>query len=115
MELQAFLTKLTNTPRTVEFSDTMAAIDANYDYTPTAFTNGGTENAASQNEGSCKLFAFARLQGLTEEQTLACFGQYYRQDVLGNPDGEDHQNIRNFMISGWPGVKFEGQALRSKS
>ena len=42
------------------------------------------------------------------------WGQYYR-DVLKNPDGDDHQNIRNFMKYGWEGVPFEnGIALTRK-
>ena len=67
-----------------------------------------------ENSGSCKLFAFARLQGLSEAQTLACFGSYYRDDVLGDPGGSNHQNIRNFMQTGWKGVQFEGEALKPK-
>lgn len=112
MNLQAFLQKLHQHPETVEFSDTLAAIEAAYAYTPTAFRNGEVNNAAGQNAGSCKIFAFARLQGLTEAQTLACFGRYYREDVLQHPDASDHQNIRNFMRSGWAGVSFEGEALK---
>jgi hypothetical protein len=33
----------------------------------------------------------------TSEATLSCFGAYYQEDVLGDPDGTSHQNIRNFM------------------
>ena len=33
---------------------------------------------------------------------------------LGNPEGIDHQNIRNFMEFGWEGVVFEGEALTKK-
>ena len=36
------------------FADTLAFIAAHYDYQPQAFNNGGVENAAGQNEGSCK-------------------------------------------------------------
>lgn len=111
MNLQAFLQKLRQHPDTVEFADTVAAIEAAYAYTPAAFRNGEVNNAAGQNAGSCKIFSFARLQGLTEAQTLACFGRYYREDVLQHPDASDHQNIRNFMRSGWAGVSFEGEAL----
>ena len=80
----------------------------------TAFRNGELENAAGQNNGSCKLFAFARLQGLSKEQTLACFGAYYRNDVLGNPTGTDHQNIRNFMQYDWDGIAYAESALRRR-
>lgn len=102
-----------------DFEDSIALIGALYDYTPTAFDNGQGEamaqNAAGQNEGSCRIFAFAALNGLSEADTLACFGRFYRQDVLQNPDGRDHANIRNFMRHGWAGVRFHGQALAPKA
>ncbi|WP_317170712.1 HopJ type III effector protein [Paraflavitalea devenefica] len=41
------------------------------------------------------------------------FAEHY-QSVLNNPDGTDHQNIRQFMAHGWPGVVFEGKALLEK-
>jgi hypothetical protein len=114
MTLDAFLKKLNDTPDTVTFDDTMATIGEVYDFTPKAFVNGEMKNEAGQNSGSCKLFSFGLLNGLSEAQTLACFGAYYREDVLKHPEGTDHQNIRNFMKSGWAGVKFEGPALRRK-
>ncbi len=46
---------------------------------------------AGQNNGSCKIFAFGLAQDLSPEQTLACFGQFYRNDVLGFPENTDHQ------------------------
>lgn len=114
MTLNDFLAKLNTAPDTLEFTDTMAVIEGLYNYTPTAFQNGEVSNAAGQNAGSCKLFSFAKLQGFNEAQTLACFGRYYREDVLQHPDATDHQNIRNFMKTGWTGVKFEGEALTVK-
>ena len=114
MNLKDYLALLNNSPAEIEFSDTMETIDAMYDFSPAAFRNGETENAAGENNGSCKLFAFAQLQGLDEQQTLGCFGAYYRDDVLKHPKGNDHQNIRNFMKSGWPGIKFYGTALTLK-
>lgn len=115
MSLTTFLQRLRETPERIEFADTIAAIESHYEYTPTAFRNGEVENAAGQNGGSCKIFAFAKLQDLSESETLACFGRYYREDVLQHPDANDHQNIRNFMRSGWSGVAFEGDALRLRS
>ena len=114
MKIDAFLATLRNTPDSVEFTDTMAVIEANYDFSPTRFTNGDTINEAEQNQGSCKLLGFAQLQQLSQAETLACFGKYYREDVLQNPKGEDHQNIRNFMQTGWDGVSFEGTPLSAK-
>lgn len=112
MTLQQLLDQLQHAPDTVEFNDTIAVIDALYDFTPTQFSNGGLVSEAGKNNGSCKIFSFARLHNLTPEQTLACFGAYYRDDVLKHPEGTDHQNIRNFMQTGWAGIVFEGEALR---
>ena len=114
MLLSDFLTKLKTQPETIEFTDTMAVIEANYAFSEIAFTNGQQSNAAGENSGSCKIFSFAQLNGLTEQQTLACFGIYYRNDVLGNPDASDHQNIRQFMINGWSGISFDSAPLVSK-
>lgn len=114
MQLDAFLTKLNATPEQITFTDTIATVDANYDFTPTAFRNGDLENAAGQNSGSCKLLSLAKLHNLSIQQTLHCFGDYYRVDVLQHPDATDHQNIRNFIRYGWDGVKFAGSALTTK-
>merc|ERR1712151_508105 len=75
-------------------------------------TNGETENAAGKNEGSCKVFSMGKLLGWSEKEVLASFGEHYRQ-VLGDPDGSSHGNIRAFMKQGWAGVQFAG-ARRSR-
>ncbi|WP_346984661.1 HopJ type III effector protein [Chryseobacterium sp. POE27] len=97
----------------IQFKDVIAFIDEHYDFTPTKFTNGNTVNEANQNNGSCKVFSFASLNGLSKQETLHLFGEFYR-DVLKNPEGTDHQNIRNFMEFGGEGISFEGKALSRK-
>jgi hypothetical protein len=114
MQMDVLLNQIKTNPESVEFAEVMAVIEANYTHTPSAFTNGALENSAEQNQGSAKLLAFAQLQGLSEAETLACFGTYYRNDVLGNPEGSDHGNIRNFMVSGWAGVKLPEGVLTAK-
>ena len=114
MELKTLLQRLNASPESVTFEDTMAVIDTLYEFTPTSFKNGLLINVPGENNGSCKLFAFARLHGLTEKQTLNCFGEYYRKDVLGKPDDIDHQNIRNFIKTGWGGIESNGKALIPK-
>ncbi|MEJ1221448.1 HopJ type III effector protein [Sediminicola sp. 1XM1-17] len=114
MSIADFLKKLGTAPNDITFMDTMEVIEEHYYFEPVKFTNGRMVNEAGQNSGSCKLFSFAKLQGLNEAETLACFGDYYRCDVLKNPQGEDHQNIRNFMKTGWGGVAFEKDALTKK-
>ncbi|MEW4922177.1 HopJ type III effector protein [Algibacter sp. 2305UL17-15] len=112
MKLETFINKLKNTTKSIAFSDTMAVIDQTYEFKPTAFKNGTLENAEGQNSGSCKLFAFAKLQGFSKDETLACFGQFYFEDVLEDPNGEGHQNIRNFMKTGFEGLSFEKNPLK---
>jgi hypothetical protein len=111
MELNGLLEKLKVTPEQVEFNEVMTVISANYQYQPCMFNNGELINEAGSNEGSCKIFAFAKLNNLSEQVALACFGAYYREDVLLNPNGIDHANIRNFIKQGWQGISFEGVAL----
>ncbi len=98
----------------ITFPETIAVIEENYNFTPTAFQNGTQHNAAGENSGSCKLFSFAKLQNLSKEETLACFGAFYFEEVLGDPNGTNHQNIRNFINLGWDGIQFEGNALEAK-
>ncbi|MGY5254256.1 HopJ type III effector protein [Sphingobacterium spiritivorum] len=99
--------------RQATFADVLAYIAVHYDYTPSAFQNGLQHNAATENQGSAKVFAFALDQELTKDQTLALFAEHYTA-VLQTPEGTDHQNVRQFMINGWDGIHFEGQALKLK-
>ena len=106
------LRQLKTSPETIDFKEVIAYIDEHYDFTPTKFTNGNTVNEAGENNGSCKIFSFAKLHKLSKEETLGLFGDFYRIDVLKNPEGNDHQNIRNFQQFGWDGISFEGEALK---
>ena len=119
MPVQQLVQQIKTQPDDISFKSVMQVINACYDYQPSSFSNGCDKqkqiNSAGSNEGSCKIFAFAQLNGLTEAQTLACFGEYYRQDVLQNPNGSDHANIRNFIRCGWPGIQFEQFPLTPKS
>lgn len=109
--LSQLLTQLDN--QSIQFSDVISYIDQYYQHTPTAFDNGNQHNEEQQNQGSAKVLYFAQLNQLTPEQTLSLFAEHY-QSVLKNPNGDDHQNIRQFMQHGWSGVKFSGQALQNK-
>lgn len=109
LTLEQLIEQAKNQP--VDFSTTMQVIDQYYSFTPTPFKNGGISNAANSNNGSCKLFAFAQRHHLDSQTTLNLFGDFYRIDVLQNPTGEDHQNIRNFIQFGWQGIEFANQAL----
>jgi len=95
------------------FATVLEFIEARYQHQPTAFKNGDAYNEATQNQGSAKVFTLAKMNGLSKEDTLYLFAEHY-QAVLANPDGTDHQNIRQFILHGWPGVVFEGEALALK-
>lgn len=112
--LEHFFLQLSIEPDSISFAQTIALIDALYDFTPTAFNNGELHNAAGQNNGSCKIFAFAALHQLSAPQTLQLFGDYYRLDVLPDLKGDNHPNIRNFIRTGWDGIEFSGTALVAK-
>ncbi|MFD0792562.1 HopJ type III effector protein [Mucilaginibacter litoreus] len=96
------------------FSDVLTFINTYYEHQPTAFKNGDVYNESTQNQGSARVFAFAQLNNLSAEETLYLFAEHY-QSVLAHPDATDHQNIRQFMANGWPGIVFEGTALIPKS
>lgn len=118
MSIAKLLQRIRNEASTVSFPHIIETIDAHYVYSPTQFINGVGDdrivNAAGTNEGSCRIFAFAQLNHLNEAETLACFGQFYR-DVIAAPNGTDHANIRTFMRHGWQGIRFAGIALKAKN
>ena len=115
MEINELITFIKTQQDKVEFDVVINTIDNNYRYTPCHFSNGDKDhkliNEAGTNEGSCKIFAFAKLNNLDKDETLACFGKYYREDVLAHPEKNDHGNIRSFMIYGWNGIHFKKLAL----
>lgn len=119
MTPEALLECLREKPSSVQFEQVIDTINEYYQYTPSAFNNGeGAEqvkNAAGENEGSCKILFFAMMHELGEAHTLALFGKFYREEVLLNPKGTGHANIRAFLKSGWAHVEFEHEVLVPKA
>lgn len=113
MTLQELLGTLYQQPEKLNFEDVLKAIDAEFEFTPSAFANGDLHNSQTENQGSCKVFAFAHKAGLSEGHTLKLFAEHYR-DVLADPDGSSHQNIRQFMQRVWMGVSFATPPLKKK-
>lgn len=108
MTIDDFIARLETFPESVSFDKTMQVIHDHYNFTASGFDNGSLHNEAGSNEGSCKIFAFAKHHRLSDAQTLACFGDYYRKDVLQHPENNDHANIRQFMLTGLEGIHFPG-------
>jgi len=115
MTLSELLSDIENQPNKVEFDSVIETINTEYTYTPSKFTNGIEDdmvvNESETNEGSCKILAFAILNDLSTEQALACFGKYYRDDVLQHPEGNDHSNIRTLMKYNLDNVFFYNTVL----
>jgi hypothetical protein len=97
-----------------QFEATLAFIETHYSFSPSGFNNGRVENSAEQNQGSGKVFALAKLLELSEEQTLCCFGQHYRE-VLATPDVDNHQNLRKILKEGLADIRFDHFPLKLKT
>ena len=114
-KLDLLIKKIQTESETVSFQEIISFINAYYRYAPARCINGINYelviNEAGDNEGSCKIFAFAQMNELDEIQTLHCFGEYYRVDVLQHPDNDDHANIRTFIKYGWKYIKFDNRVL----
>lgn len=114
-DCEIFNANLEMSPDDITFEEVIELIDTHYEYGLVEFKNGDIVNGQGENEGSAKVLSYAALSNFDKEMTLKLWAQYYR-DVLNTPDGDDHQNIRNFMKYGWEGVPFEnGIALTKKN
>ena len=111
MSISELLALLESDPKALSFTQVIDCIDQHYQFSAVGFRVGEQINAAGSNLGSCKIFAFAQLQQLSEQHTLSLFGDYYFIDVLQHPEADDHANIRNFMQFGRSAVSFDATAL----
>jgi hypothetical protein len=109
--LAGFLTAIESDSH--QFAATLAFINEWFEFTPTAFRNGKVANSAEQNQGSCRVLAFALMQHLGTEQALKCFGEHYR-DVLATPGKDNHHNLRRLQAEGLADIHFEQHPLRRK-
>jgi len=98
------------------FQRVIDTINRNFDFAPTAFgvVAGAADNPAGQNEGACRVLAFAKDMGLSAASTLALFAEHYK-NVLDNPDADSHQNIRLVMRHGIDAVWFDKMPLSRKA
>ena len=65
MSTDPFIHQIKNSPEETEFDQVIEYIQTHFHYTPGRFYNGLNEdkfvNEAGSNEGSCKIFNFAKL------------------------------------------------------
>ncbi len=114
-ECEVFNANLEMDASELTFEEVIELIDTHYETGLLEFKNGDIVNKQGENEGSAKVLSYAALSNLDKDTTLKLWGQYYRE-VLEDPKGDSHQNIRNFMKYGWDGVPFEnGIALARKN
>lgn len=107
-DISAILNAIDN--KTMQFDDVINYIDDYYRYVPVTFVNGEHHNAIGENEKSVKIFALAKLHGLSQLDTLKLFAEHY-DAVKSTPNGTDHANIRNFLHWGWQGFLMQDNPL----
>lgn len=108
-DIKMTIEELKNRP----FSEIITHIDEKFNHTPTAFINGALRNESDQNQGSAKVLFYAKIKQMSKEDTLKLFAEHY-EAVLNDANETSHQNIRNFMNSGFDGLVFEGVVLTEK-
>jgi hypothetical protein len=89
----------------LKFDDVISLIDRHYEVGLIEFKNGDIVNKPGENEGSGKILSYAALSNLDKDTTLKLWGQHYKE-VLSDPGGDSHPNIRNFMKYGWEGTSL---------
>jgi hypothetical protein len=92
-DIRTFIERLRTTPETIQFAEVIALIDSHYSHTPTAFINGAATNQASENQGSAKVFSFARLHDLNEIETLHCFALKPLINFVKHFGGNFHRSL----------------------
>ncbi|MFZ5756236.1 MAG: HopJ type III effector protein [Pseudomonadota bacterium] len=105
-----------STDSSLMFQEVMSTIRRHYECTPVAFSVGEStpspvRNPAGTNAASSQLLAFGKRLGLDEQTLLGLYAEHYR-DVLADPAGSNHANIRAFMTGGWAGVSLPADPLR---
>jgi hypothetical protein len=84
----------------------MAVIEDHYNFNQQLLRTVYNTMLPEKTQDLVNYFALCGTSGTNSEGTLFALA-YYFEDVLGNPNGTDHhQNIRNFMKTGWDGIAF---------
>jgi len=65
LTISELISRLNAKDESVDFSDVMQVVSQHYNYKESHFTNGELTNQAGTNEGSCKIFAFAKIHNLS--------------------------------------------------
>ena len=70
----SLLNLLRSNPESIDFEQTMDIINFWYYYTPRAFSCGELASTKEENQGSAKIFSFAKLNNFDKTLTLLLFG-----------------------------------------
>lgn len=85
--------------KNTDFGNTIQAIDSILETEPVDFVNGEVPNTSGENLWSLKVLAFGKMMWFHTQEVLSMFWEYYRE-VIDNPDGNSHQNIRALQKTG---------------
>mmetsp|Transcript_20097 Transcript_20097/g.40238 ORF Transcript_20097/g.40238 Transcript_20097/m.40238 type:complete len:208 (+) Transcript_20097:51-674(+) len=114
-DAELFLQNVEMNPEGFTFNEFIEMVEGCYETGLIEWSNGSQKNPPGTNEGSAHVLSLAALADLPKEKALLLWAEHYR-DVLATPDGDDHQNIRQFMEKGWDGVDFSnGISLTKKN
>ena len=114
MNTEQFLKKLKLGGK-LKFSDFLALIDSEYNFSNIAFKNGDIFNSKHENQGSAMVFCFGHMYSLSELEVLHCFAEHYHSVIQNSNDETSHLNIRSFMVHGWDALLIDFDALKIKS
>ncbi|MBT3727100.1 hypothetical protein HOG21_05480 [bacterium] len=89
------------------FDDFIAFVDKYFMLISTGFNNNGLKNNKFKNEGSLKVLAFAKYCKMTDVTEIAGLFKGYYKDVLKDPKGDNHQNIRHLINGSIYEVSFD--------
>lgn len=89
---------------------TIKALKYFYKIPNSGFSIGNCVNGPNENTGSLLIFMYARAgkQVLSNDQIKELFAEAW-DEVVEDPEGSSHQNIRNFIQYGIAGVVFENE------
>ena len=85
------------------FDAVSVALEAFFNFTDMPMQIGSVKNEVGQNLGSKIRCAVAVELGASKEELLSWFGVFHKE-VLADPDGDNHPNIRAIMEHGIAGI-----------
>jgi hypothetical protein len=82
--------KIRSTPKAITFAETMAVIEDHYTFEPTALKTAYNIMLPEKTQDLVNYF-LCGTSGTNSRRNFSLLCAYYFEDVIGNPNGTDHQ------------------------